>query len=217
LKNVNSLQLAINAPLSSGIYPLFILTSGMLKSEARKHFLEKRLALSPQERAKLDDLMLIQLQTVPLPFITFLMSYWSIEKNKEPNTHLFSDYIEFRNPELITCYPKINPADGTMLAIQANDDTRFRKNKFEIYEPEDGDRVSASGIDIIFVPLLAVDKRGYRAGYGKGYYDRFMAGCRSDCTRIGFSYFEPLDTLEDTHEFDVPLNLCVTPTAVYVF
>src|SRR6185503_10408225 len=110
----------------------------MLKADARKLYKEKRQALTSPERAKLDDLMLIQLQTVQLPFITFLLSYWPIEQNKEPNTHLFTDYLEFQNPDLIICYTKANFRDHSIQAIQTNDDTRFRKNQYNLYEPEDG-------------------------------------------------------------------------------
>ena len=189
----------------------------MLKADARKLYREKRLALSLAERAKLDDLLLIQLQTAPLPFITFLLSYWPIEQNKEPNTHLFTDYLEFQNPELIICYPKTNFKDHTIQSVQANDDTRFRKNEYNLYEPEEGVVVNPPGIDIVFVPLLAFDKRGIRIGYGKGFYDRYLSLCRRDCLKIGFSYFDPIDEIEDASLFDVPLNLCVTPTSVYVF
>ena len=104
-----------------------------------------------------------------------------------------------------------------MRSVQTNDDTRFRKNKYDLYEPEDGVVVNHAGMDMIFVPLLSFDKKGFRVGYGKGFYDRYLSQCRSDCLKIGFSYFEPLDTIDDTHEFDVPLNLCVTPSSVYVF
>ena len=189
----------------------------MLKSEARKLYKDKRAKLSSAERIKLDDLLLIQLQKIELPFITFLLSYWPIEDNNEPNTHLFTDYLEFRNPELIVCYPKTQFSPPDMKAIQINDDTRFRKNQYNIYEPEDGEIVSPSGIDLVFVPLLAFDSKGYRVGYGKGMYDRYLQQCRSDCIRIGFSYFEPMNDIVDPHDFDVPLNLCVTPAAVYEF
>ena len=43
----------------------------MLKAEARNLYREKRQALSVKERMKLDDLLLIQMQTAQLPFITF--------------------------------------------------------------------------------------------------------------------------------------------------
>ena len=50
----------------------------MLKAEARKQYKERRGTFSVMERVRLDDLLLIQLQTVQLPFITFLLSYWPI-------------------------------------------------------------------------------------------------------------------------------------------
>lgn len=175
------------------------------------------MALSSSERAKMDDLLLIQLQTMPLPFITFLLSYWPLESSNEPNTHLFTDYLEFCNPELIVCYPKTDLSAKDMQAVQTNDDTRFRKNQYGIYEPEEGVTVKPGGIDIVFVPLLAFDKNGYRVGYGKGFYDRYLTQCRQDCIRIGFSYFSPLEQIADRNEFDVPLNFCVTPGCVYAF
>ena len=189
----------------------------MLKTEARKIYKEKRLGLSANERIKLDDLLLIQLQAVPLPFITFLLSYWPVEQNHEPNTHLFTDYLEFQNPDLIICYPRTNFEDHSLQSVQTNDDTRFRKNRYGLYEPEDGIVVNHAGMDMIFVPMLSFDKKGHRIGYGKGFYDRYLSQCRSDCLKIGFSYFEPIDKIDDTNEFDVPLSLCVTPTTVYAF
>ena len=86
-----------------------------------------------------------------------------------------------------------------------------------IYEPDKGDPVLANEIDIIFVPLLAFEDNGYRVGYGKGFYDIYLAECREDCIKAGFCYFDPLDSIDDLDEFDVPLNLCITPKNVYVF
>jgi 5-formyltetrahydrofolate cyclo-ligase len=189
----------------------------MLKEEARISIKERRKALSLQQRVKLDDLLLIQLQSAQLPFISFLLSYWPLEETHEPNTHLFSDYLEFLNPDIVVCFPKTNFIDKSIQAVQTDDDTRFRKNQYNIYEPELGDLISPASLDIIFVPLLAFDKKGIRVGYGQGFYDRFLAACRTDCLKIGFSYFEPFDTIDDTHEFDLPLDLCVTPTTVYAF
>lgn len=189
----------------------------MLKTTARKIFRERRASLSGSERLKLDDLLLIQLQKIDLPFVTFLLSYWPIEDNHEPNTHLFTDYFEFRNPDLIVCYPKTDFEKHSMVAVQSNDDTRFRKNRYNIYEPESGDFVEPQGMDIVFVPILAFDRKGYRVGYGKGFYDRYLQQCRKDCIKIAFSYFDPIPSIDDPHEFDVPLDLCVTPTTVYAF
>lgn len=189
----------------------------MLKKQLRKLFREKRNVLTAAEKAKLDDLLLIQFQTVDLPMVSIVFSYWPIEENKEPNTHLFTDFLEFRLPELQLVYPKIDSATGTMQGILVDDDTRFTRNYFNVYEPENGEVITATDIDLVIVPLLAFDQQGYRVGYGKGYYDKFLAGCRGDCIKAGFSYFEPVAAIDDCHDFDVPLDLCITPQAVYVF
>lgn len=189
----------------------------MTKKELRKIYREKRNALTHSERSRFDDLLLIQLQTVNLPFINTLFTYWPIAANNEPDTHLFTDYIEFRNPELVIAYPKSDFTSHEMTAVIVTRDTAFSRNSHGIHEPADGPLLKAEEIDMVFVPLLAFDKKGYRAGYGKGFYDKFLASCRKDCLFTGFSYFEPVDVISDTDDFDVPLDLCITPQNVYVF
>ncbi len=175
------------------------------------------MALSVQERIKLDDLLLIQFQTAPLPFISSLLSYWPIEENNEPDTHPLTEFLKFRNPELRVCYPVSDFETGLMKAIITDIDTPFTKHALNIYEPGSGDIIDPRQLDLVFVPLLAVDRQGYRVGYGKGFYDKYLSGCADDCIKIAFSYFEPVDNIEDRHEFDVPLDLCITPYNVYVF
>ena len=57
----------------------------MLKQDIRQLYREKRKQLSVVERNKLDDLLLIRFQTIDLPFVNSLLSFWPIEKNGEPN------------------------------------------------------------------------------------------------------------------------------------
>ena len=189
----------------------------MQKTELRKIYREKRMGLSENERTKLDDLMLIQFQTAELPFINALLTYWPIEENNEPNTHLFTEFLKFRNPELKTCYPVSDFDNGIMKAAATDIDTPFSKTELNIYEPQSSDIVPAKEIDLVFVPLLAFDQTGYRVSNGKGFYDKWLAGCRADCIKAGFSYFEPVERIEGLHEFDLPLDLCITPQNVYVF
>jgi 5-formyltetrahydrofolate cyclo-ligase len=190
---------------------------GVLKKEARQLYKEKRLGLSEAERAKLDDLLLIQFQTASLPFLYTVLSYWPIEENHEPNTHLFTDYLRFRNPELKIAYPVSDFSSMTMTAIAVDIDTPFTKKELNIYEPAEGEVISVDSIDMVIIPLLAFDTTGYRVGYGKGFYDKYLSGCREDCIKAGFCYFEPVERINDCNEFDVPLDLCITPQTVYVF
>ena len=189
----------------------------MKKAEAREMYKTKRKELSEAERIKADDLMLIQFQQLQLPDVEHLLSYWPIEENNEPNIHLFNEYLEFKNPAIKFLYPKADFEKQTIEAIEVDADTAFNKNAWNIHEPMNGTVTDAGVIDMVFVPLVIFDTHGFRIGYGKGFYDKFLQQCRPDCMKVGFSYFEPVDEIEGTHEFDVPLNLCITPNNIYVF
>ena len=189
----------------------------MIKKELRELYRTKRRELSESDRMRMDDLMLIQFQTVSLPFLQYLFSYWPIEENHEPNTHLFTEFLRFRNPELKIAYPVIDPTSITMNAIFTDVDTPFEKTGFNLFEPQKGELVLPEQLELVFVPLLCADQQGYRVGYGKGYYDKYLSECRPECLKVGFSYFEPIVAISDKAEFDVPLDLCITPGATYVF
>ena len=73
---------------------------------------------------------------------------------------------------------------------------------------------------MVLVPMLAFDQRGHRVGYGKGYYDRFLAGveARRAC-KIGLNLDPALTQLisDVDPERDVTMDIVVTPEKVYYF
>ncbi|MEO6611289.1 MAG: 5-formyltetrahydrofolate cyclo-ligase [Chitinophagaceae bacterium] len=189
----------------------------MTKKELRKIFREKRNSIPAAERVRLDDLLLIQFQQVDLPFINSLLTFRPIIENNEPNAGLFTRYLEFRNPGLLIAYPRSDFENGELVAVPTNEETIFTRNKYHIHEPAGALVTEPEEIDMVLVPLLSFDRQGYRVGYGKGFYDRFLANCRKDCIKAGFSYFPPVEQITDSSDFDVPLDLCITPQTVYVF
>ena len=65
---------------------------------------------------------------------------------------------------------------------------------------------------VLIVPLVGFDARGYRLGYGGGFYDRTLGALRADgpVTAIGFAYgAQELDELA-VDDFDQRLDLIVT-------
>ena len=189
----------------------------MLKKEARTIFRQKRMALTDREKIILNDLLLIEFQKLSFPFFSSILSYYPLEQSKEPDTFMLTRYLRFKNPGLLIAYPKTNNSDHSMQAIVCDDDHVFEKNNFFIHEPTHLEYIEPEKIDMVLVPLLAFDSKGYRVGYGKGFYDRFLKQCRNDCVKIGLSYFEPIDAINDAGEFDVPLDFCITPQKAYVF
>lgn len=189
----------------------------MLKKEARKIFKEKRKVISAGDKMKWDDLLLIQFQKLSLPFLSTVLSFYPMEETNEPDTFVITRYLQFKNPGIEVAYPKTNLSDHSMQAIICGEDEPFEENEFYVPEPLGGESIEPQRIDLALVPLLAFDEKGYRVGYGKGFYDRFLLQCKDDCIKVGLSYFEPLHVIDDANEFDVPLDFCITPQKVYVF
>jgi 5-formyltetrahydrofolate cyclo-ligase len=189
----------------------------MTKKEIRRIELEKRIQLSPQELQDKTNLIANKFKNQPPHSIKCLLSYYPVRERNEFDVSICEKIIKEINPLVQVAWPKIALNASTMEAHLIEKNKLFIKNKFNILEPLDGDIVSPESIDIVFVPLLAFDKKGFRVGYGKGFYDRYLPGCRNDVIKMGFSFFEAVDKIDDINEFDVPLNLCITPTGIYEF
>ena len=189
----------------------------MLKREIRTIYRKKRAELSSTDKMKWDDLMLINFQTLRLPFLDYVLSFYPIEQNNEVNTLLITDYLHFKNPELNLCYAKTDLVHRTMKAIHCKADSIFEANEYNIPEPVSNDVVDAALLDLVLVPLLAFDQNGQRVGYGKGFYDHYLKTCRTNCYKVGLCYFDAIDSIDDATDFDVPLDFCITPERTYVF
>ncbi|HXR83067.1 MAG TPA: 5-formyltetrahydrofolate cyclo-ligase [Hanamia sp.] len=189
----------------------------MTKQELRNIFKEKRKQLSLHDIEKFNDMLLINFQKLKLPFINCIHTYMASLKLGEPDTAKIIRYLQFKNPMLKIVIPKIDIHSGNMVHYHFHDGVEMIQNAYGIDEPKEGTVVSEEEIDVVLLPLLAFDKRGYRVGFGKGYYDRFLPFCRPNIIKIGLSFFEPVDEITDISGFDIPLNFCVTPDKIFDF
>jgi len=74
-------------------------------------------------------------------------------------------------------------------------------------------RLAAPGDwDLAIVPLLAFDRRGYRLGYGKGYYDRLLAA--SPVTTIGVGFADQETDALPAEAHDIALDWVITEREV---
>lgn len=74
--------------------------------------------------------------------------------------------------------------------------------------PEVTERVDKQEIDLLIVPGLVYDKRGYRVGFGGGYYDRFLADFTNKTVSMFYSK-QLVDELPD-ESFDIPVQTLLT-------
>lgn len=73
--------------------------------------------------------------------------------------------------------------------------------------------------DILLVPLLAVDRAGYRLGYGGGYYDRTLRRLRAvrQVLAVGLAYDEQIIDAVPHLDYDEPLDAVLSPSGCRVF
>lgn len=193
----------------------------MTKKEARTYYLDKRMSLPPAERAALAAAVLEQFKKAlarPLGAAPLRVAhvYQPILAKKEMDTLPFIRYLEAANPGLTLAIPRVS-GETDLEHFIWDSGTFLTESAWGIPEPLEGVVVLPEAIDLVLVPLLIFDKEGYRVGYGKGMYDRFLAQCRPDLVKVGLSFFEPIDKVTDRGEFDVPLSIGVTPTQLYEF
>jgi 5-formyltetrahydrofolate cyclo-ligase len=194
----------------------------MNKKDLRKKYKELRDQLSEDEiEAKSMAIAnrLLQLDTIPNGRQVWEQTYFhlflSIEEQKEVDTEFILQILAGKDKEIVVAKSNFKTLEMTHYLL--TDNTKFQKNEYNIYEPVDGLEVPVSKIDVVFVPLLAYDKKGNRVGYGKGFYDKFLSKCREDIIKIGLSFFEPEDAIAAVSQTDIRLDYCVTPMTVYNF
>lgn len=188
----------------------------MNKAELRKHYRAMRMALTPQERQQLSERMLRQFETIKLPPPAIVMSYRPIAHYSEFDPVAVEQSLFKKFPHIRFCYPKVRVADMDAF-IFVEGKSNWDSSGWGIPEISGGEIVTPEHIDLVIVPLLIFDRKGFRVGYGKGYYDHFLQHCRSDILTLGFSYFDPVAKINDLHTSDMRLRYGITPERVYEF
>ncbi len=96
-----------------------------------------------------------------------------------------------------------------MIAVEWQGWQETARSSFGIAEPT-GLAYPLQEIDVVLIPGLVFDGNGYRLGYGRGYYDRFLLHLRKDAFKCGVCYeFQVVDNVSP-HEGDIPMHWIVT-------
>ena len=187
----------------------------MKKSEIRSVIREKRNSLSQKEV----DFFSLSCFRQLLDKFSFkdknIGLFFPIKKFNEPNTFLFFDELIVSGAN--TYAPKSDFTTNTMefhLIKSIND---LQINQFGIPEPKFEKKLEAKKLDFIMIPLLAINKMGYRVGYGKGFYDRFLLKCKKNTLKIGINILSDFTQIEDINLNDIPLDYCVNPKKIICF
>ena len=187
----------------------------MTKAQLRKKYKVLRAALSEEQIENQSLAIANQLLKLNIWGFEFYHIFLTIEEQKEIQTEYILNILSGKDKNIVVS--KSDFEDYSMSHVLLTDSTKLRTNNYNIPEPVNGIPIEDSLIDVVFIPLLAFDTEGHRIGYGKGFYDRFLANCKPNTLKIGLSFFEP-----ETEEFqmnsnDIKLDYCVTPSTTYRF
>lgn len=112
------------------------------------------------------------------------------------------------------CLPVVQKESRVLKFYPWEKDTQFKESNLGVMEP----LINASSKDVIpkylLVPLLAFDQRGYRLGYGGGYYDATLKDLKvkGDICAIGVGYAEQACLFNlPTEDHDQGMDMIITP------
>lgn len=107
------------------------------------------------------------------------------------------------------CLPRVLGMDMDFFWVE-DPKKDLHLGSFKVMEPNENlTKVDKNSMDVIFVPLVGINPKKYRIGYGKGFYDRYLKDFLGQ--KIGVCYpFQIVD--EDfQEEFDVMLDDYISP------
>ena len=179
----------------------------MTKAVLRIQYLAQQKSLTPaQVQQGSEALCAVFFRDFKLEGVKYLHLFLPARRHNEIDTWLIVNRLRNEFPEIVLVVPKVDAETNMLQHFIFSLETALVLSKWGIPEPAGGEQVRADKIDLVLVPLLCADARGYRVGYGKGFYDRFLATCRADVIKIGLSYFPPVPEIEDVDAWDVKLD-----------
>lgn len=187
----------------------------MLKSEIRKQAILRRNELTSENFNSLNLQLLEQFKTIDFSNTHVIHVFIPIEEKREPDTFLMINWLKETHPRIKILVPRADFTNLLMTHHEYNGAENLVKNIFNILEPQATDTYRGP-IDMVFIPLLAFDHHGYRVGYGKGFYDRFLPEYKIG-QKIGISLFSSVNSIIDSDTYDIRLDRCITPEKTVIF
>ncbi len=185
------------------------------KTEIREYYLEKRRALTAEERAeKSEKVCRNMLGSATYRYADVLLMYYP--KDDEIDIRPIAEAAFAAGKKV--AFPRCNPADHTMIFHFVNSLADLLPGSYNIMEPSaelpafdlaDAEKCNVACV----VPAVVFDKKGYRIGYGGGYYDRYLANFRG--TKLGLVYRDFIVNFVPHGRFDLTVDVMITERGLY--
>jgi len=179
------------------------------KAQLRKKLVQKRAEFSKKEYTQKNELIRKHVSECrEIKNAKIVHCFISMNDRFEVDT--FGIITELLQKDKNIVVPVMNGDDLNHSILHSLDN--LEKKSWGVYEPAVIINADTSKIDVILVPLLAVDESGNRLGYGKGYYDRFLNESKS--IKLGLVFEEFILDEVPTEKHDVKLDGIISEKGV---
>lgn len=111
-------------------------------------------------------------------------------------------------------FPTCQKENSTLVFKKVTTLGELLRSNFGLFEPnENCEIISLTKNTLCIVPALVFSRSGHRLGYGKGYYDRFLADFNGVSVGLSYSTFVLDEIPHDKH--DIPLDMIITESEVF--
>ncbi len=174
----------------------------MNKKELRKNLIGRRRAMDKSYKLNSDEMIYNNLTALPeLSAAETVLTYISTEI--EVDTIRLINYL-LENGKTVAV-PRCEGKNMRFIKICGFDS--LIKGAYDIPEPVGDDEVTDFSGTVCITPALSYNEKGYRLGYGGGYYDRF--GKKYNGITIGICYEDFVGEIP-SEEHDQPVKILVT-------
>ncbi len=178
-----------------------------VKAAMREHYKQLRRTMPPEKKAGMDQAIARKVATLwQYKHCRVLLTYVSTAIEVDTKAIMEQAWADGKQVAVPRCVP--GTRDMQFFFITGMHD--LEPGMFGVLEPvpERCREMTDFSEGLCLVPALCYDFKGYRLGYGKGYYDRFLA--RFDGDMIGIEYSNCVKPQLPHGRFDRPVSLLVT-------
>ena len=182
------------------------------KKVIRKEQIAARHTISPEQKVKTNQIIADKLFARPEWKKSHVICIY-ISLPDEVDTKLLVNVLLKQGKTVVV--PKVSSADDKVVlhVIKSMDD--LAPGALQILEPIDGSPVIlVDAVDLFIVPGVAFDRLGHRLGWGKGHYDRLLAGVM--VPKIGLAYAIQVIAQVPRSSYDISMDRIITEKATFV-
>lgn len=185
------------------------------KIDIRKNYLARRAAIPDDVRRLRDEKICANiLSAATYRYADIVLMYYPIKKEVNIMPVFHAAVASGKQ----VAFPKCNAEDHSMIFYFANSEDDFEEGAYGLLEPKTSlapfDPVGTEGKNVLcIVPAVVYDRRGYRVGYGGGYYDRFFG--KHKIASIGVAYDDFILKSVPHGRFDISVDVVISERGFY--